>query len=406
MNGRNISAANFRGGLTAALLCFLCCQSHALPGPEELVSANTGFAFDLLKQLVTEQPGSNVFISPYSASTALQMVCSGAAGTTRTQMQQMLGTIDMQPSVLYEANKVIGDIINAKNTNFVLTTANSVWYKEGFPIEPAFIDDNENYFGAKVQGLNFSEPTSADIINAWASEETHGKIDHIVSSPMDPALRVLLANAVYFHGNWEYQFNTNYTTNRIFNLPGGGQELVPMMEQTTNFSYCATNGYQAVVLPYQGSNLAMVVFLPGQDSSLEELLGTMSGQWWQQAANLDFTEQTGTIILPKFNLDYSVDLNDPLQALGMVTAFTPEANFSKISRAAELSISDVKQQAIVEVDEQGTVATAVTTITVIISAVPADPILPFQMIVNRPFLFFIQDRQAGTILFMGAVFNP
>jgi serpin B len=90
----------------------------------------------------------------------------------------------------------------------------------------------------------------------------------------------------------------------------------------------------------------------------------------------------------------------------MVTAFTPEANFSKISRAAELSISDVKQQAIVEVDEQGTVATAVTTITVVISAVPADPILPFQMIVNRPFLFFIEDRQAGTILFMGAVFNP
>lgn len=407
MNGRNISAANFRGGRIAALLCFLCCQSHAavLTDHEELASANSGFAFNLLKQLVTEQPGSNIFISPYSASTVLQMVSTGAAGTTRTEMQQVLGTIDLPPAALYEANKEIGGIINTRNTNFVLTTANAVWYRKGTPIEPAFIEGNEEFFGAEVEGLNFGEPASADIINAWASEETQGKIDQIVSWPMDPALRLFLANAVYFHGNWEYQFDTNYTTNRVFYLAGGGQESLPMMEQTGSFSYCATNGYQAVRLPYQGSNLAMYVFLPSPDSSLEELLGTMSGQWWQQAINVDFTEQNGTVVLPKFNLNYAVVLNEPLEALGMKTAFTEDADFSKISREP-LSVSAVKQQAIVEVNEAGTVAAAVTTVTIIATVVPADPPQPFQMIVNRPFLFFIEDKQAGTILFMGAVFDP
>jgi serine protease inhibitor len=407
MKTRIISAASPLNYLCAALLCCLSFQTQAAPLPDrgELASANSGFAFDLLKTLVTEQRGSNIFISPYSASTALQMVGSGAEGITSKEIQQTLGTIQMPPRALYEANKEISEIINAKNTNFSLTTANAIWYLSGFHIDPAFLRGNEDYFGAKVEGLDFSLPSAADTINAWASEETQGKIDQIVTSPLDPALRVLLANAVYFHGAWEYQFDTNYTTNREFYLAGGGQELAPMMQQATNFYYCATNGYQAVQLPYQGSNLAMYVFLPDSGSSLVDLLGATSGDWWQKEVKEEFSEQSGTVILPKFNLNYAVDLNDPLQTLGIVTAFTDEADFSKISNVP-LHISDVKQKAIVEVDEQGTVAAAVTTISVIATAIPVGYVPPFQMIVNRPFLFVIEDQTAATIMFMGVVYNP
>jgi serpin B len=406
MNTKNIMPASFRGGLTGVLLALVCCESHAAPlaSPAALAAANNGFAFNLLKQLAAEQPGSNIFISPYSAATALQMVCSGAEGTTRTEIQQMLGTIDLSPRALYEANKAIDNIINNKNTNYVLTAANAIWYLSGFPIEPSFIKGNEDYFGAKVAGLDFGEPSAAGVINAWASEATQGLINQIVKSPMDPALRVLLANAVYFHGTWEYQFNTNYTTNRPFYLPSGDTESIPMMQQSTNFNYYQTNGYQAVELPYQGTNLAMYVFVPDSTSSLEELLGATSGPWWQQTVDDNFSMQPGTITLPKFNLNYKVGLVEPLQALGMVTAFTDFADFSGISRDGGLKISDVTQQAIVEVNEEGTVATAVTTISVIATVVAVNP--PFEMIVNRPFLFVIQDQQAGTILFMGAVFNP
>ncbi|HUD49722.1 MAG TPA: serpin family protein [Candidatus Baltobacteraceae bacterium] len=405
MNGRNISATIFRGVLIAALPGILCSQSHAIstPDPDVLISANSDFAFNLLKQLATEQPGTNIFISPYSASTALQMVGTGAAGTTSTEMQQMLGTIDMPPLALYEANKEIGDMINAANTNFVLTTANAVWYLRGFPIFPDFLEGNEKYFGARVEGLDFEAPTAADVINAWASEATQGKIDQIVKSPLDPDLRVLLANAVYFRGKWQYQFDTNATTNLDFYLAGGGTESIPMMQQSTNFGYCESKGYQAVSLPYQGSNLAMYVFLPAPGSSLPELLGSMNGQWWQHTVNGAFTVRSGTVVLPKFNLDYSVTLNDTLEALGMKTAFTRFADFSKIS-SVPLYISAVKQQAIVEVNEEGTVAAAVTTVSVSSSAV--SEYSPFEMIINHPFLFMIEDQQTGTILFMGAVFNP
>jgi serpin B len=407
MNAGNISAASFRGGLIATLLCFLNCDSLAAApaNQQELASANSGFAFNLLKQLVADQAGTNIFISPYSASTVLQMVSTGAAGTTRTEMQQMLGTMDMRPAALNEANKEIGAIINSRNTNFVLTTANSVWYRKGTPIKASFIAGNEQFFGAKVEGLNFSKPAAVEIMNAWASEETQGKIERMVSAPIDPRIRLFLANAVYFHGKWESPFSTNDTKDRVFQLSGGGQTTLPMMEQTGSFSYCEGNGYQAVRLSYRGGDLAMYVFLPGPDSSVEELLGQMDGAWWQQAIQADFAVQQGTVVLPKFNLNCAVELKQPLEALGMETAFTPDADFSNMSSEA-LFVSSVRQQAVVEVNEEGTEAAAVTVVTVVASAVIGYSTPPFQMIVDRPFLFIIEDQQAGTILFMGAVFEP
>jgi serpin B len=389
----------------ATLLCFLAYQSHAAVtrSQQELASANAGFAFNLLQQLATEQPGTNIFISPYSVSTVLQMVSTGAEGTTRTQMQQMLGTLDMQPDALNEANRQIGDIIDSRNANFVLTAANSVWYRSGMPIEPSFIEGDEHYFGAKVEGLNFNDSSSVDAINAWAAEATRGKIDQIVSAPIDPSVRLFLANAVYFLGNWQSPFDTNKTMGRDFYLSGGDQEMTPMMEQTAMFSCCQGNGYQAVRLPYKGGDLAMYVFLPGPDSSVQELIGMMNGAWWQQAIQADFAEQQAIVVLPKFDLNYVVDLVPPLEALGMTTAFTPAADFLKISKEP-LDISAVKQQAVVEVNETGTEAAAVTT--VIVGTTVALPPPTFQIIVDRPFLFFIHDEQAGTILFMGAVFNP
>jgi serine protease inhibitor len=404
MNGRNFWASDFRAGTIAMVLCFLSwqCQAAESKDQQQLASGGSSFAFNLLRQISLEQPGSNIFISPYSASTALQMVCTGAAGTTRTQMQEVLGTIEMQPTALNLVNKEIGAIVNAKNTNFLLTTANAIWYRTRTPIYPSFLLDNEMFFGAKVESLDFNNPDSLDIINEWASQETHGKIDQIVSPPIDPTTRLFLANAVYFLGNWQTPFDTNLTTNRVFNLNGGGQETVPMMEQTGFFGYSQGTNYQAVRLDYKGGDLAMYVFLPGPDSSVEELLGTMNGAWWQQVIQSGFSEQQGAVVLPRFNLNFSVDLEPTLQALGMTDAFTQSADFSKIS-PEPLLITAATQQAVVEVNETGTEAAAVTIVTVGTTvAVPK----AFEMVVDRPFLFFIEDQQAGMILFTGMVLEP
>jgi serpin B len=393
------------GGLVAAL-CLLGGQSRAdmTTNEQELAAANAGFAFNLLQQITATKPGTNIFISPYSVSTALQMVSAGAEGTTRTEMQQVLGTIDMTQSNLDRANRKLIDLINSKNADFILDTANALWYRSGTPIKQSFIETDETYFGARVEGLNFNKPSAAKSINAWASEETHGKITQIVTPPIAPDISLFLANAVYFLGKWETPFPTNNTTNMAFYPSGGGQTNVPMMQQTGGFNYCEGSDYQAVQLPYKGGDLAMYVFLPGTNSSPAALLGEMSGSWWQ-AAQTNFSGQGGTVILPKFTLHYAVDLVQSLEALGMTNVFTPEADLAGISRWP-MFISDVKQQAYVDVDEKGTEATAVTTISVGCTAVTGIPPQPFQMTVDRPFLFLIADQQAGTILFMGAVYLP
>jgi len=395
--------------LTPLMALFVCLHQAgaSIADEQKLAAANNGFAFKLLKQLAKDQPAANIFISPYSASTVLQMVGNGAAGRTKAEMQQVLGTANLPTAIVNEANKDIALSLNSGNTNVILTTANAIWYRQGAPVKPEFIARNQQFFGVTVEALNFADPHSVDIINAWANEKTHGKISRIADGMIDPIYtRLFLVNAVYFKGKWSDPFDANDTKERPFHLRGGSQKVIPMMTRTKTFTYRRGTGYQAVRLPYEGENLAMYVFLPDTNSSPEKLLSLMSGDVWQRITKPGFSENEGTVVLPKFKLEYSVELNQPLQAMGMKTAFDPtNADFSGI--APQLYISAACQKTFVEVKEEGTEAAAVTGIGVPMAVgIEIPPPNPFQMIVDRPFLFLIEDNQTGTILFMGVMFDP
>jgi serine protease inhibitor len=381
---------------------------HAAASPadqQKLASANNGFAFKLLKQLAQDQPGTNIFISPSSASTVLQMVCNGAGGQTKVEMQQVLGTTGLQPDALNQANSDFDDSLNKVNTNVVLTTANAIWYRQGTPVKPAFIACNQQFFGATVDALDFNDPRSIDVMNTWASEKTHGRIKRIADGMINPLTDLLLANAVYFKGKWEVPFEMKSTKDRVFHLRGGGQKKLPMMEQARKFTYRRGTGYQAVRLPYQGWNLAMYVFLPDPGSSPEKLLGIMNGDTWERVTEPGFSERQGTVVLPRFKLEYGVELKQPLKALGMKAAFATNADFSGIS-SQPLHVEAVRQRTFVEVNEEGTEAAAVTAVALKSMGIEMNPPKPFEMIVDRPFLFLIEDKQTKTILFMGVMFDP
>ena len=382
-------------------------QAGAAPADaQKLAAANNGFAFKLLKQLAQDQSAANIFISPYSASTVLQMVGNGAAGRTKTEMQQVLGTIGLPDATVNKANKEIAQSLNSGNTNVILTTANAIWYRQGKPAKPEFIACNRQFYGATVDALNFADPHAVDIINAWANEKTHGKISRIADGMIDPIYtRLFLANAVYFKGKWADPFDAHDTKDRPFYLRGGGQKIIPMMTKSKTFTYRRGTGYQGVRLPYQNENLAMYVFLPDTGSSLEKLLGILNGDSWQRITKPGFGEKEGTVVLPKFKLEYSVELIQPLEALGMKTAFdVDQADFSGI--ATNLYISAARQKTFGEVKEEGTEAAAVTGMAGLVASAPMPPINPFTMIVDRPFLFLIEDNQTETILFMGVMFDP
>jgi len=385
--------------------------TFAIPPAEDqlLASANTGFAFRLLKQLVKEQPGENIFISPFGVSTVLQMAGNGAGGQTKTEMQQVLGTASLRQAAVNTGNRDLNQYLNNPDTNNILTLANAIWYQKGIPAKPEFISCNQQFFGATVDALDFTDSHSVEVINSWASKKTRGKITRIADGMMSPPPDLFLANAVYFKGKWQDPFDSKNTKDRAFHLRDGGQKQVPMMEKNRKFTYRRGSGYQAVRLPYEGWNLAMYVFLPDPGSSPAKLVNIMTGDKWERVTKPGFEDRDGTVVLPKFKLEYQTALEQPLTAMGMKAAFDDRpgiADFSGIS-SRPLYISAVQQLTFVEVNEEGTEAAALTEMAVPMSGGPEPPPPPpFKMIVDRPFLFLIADEQTETILFMGLIYEP
>jgi serpin B len=368
----------------------------------KLAAANMDFAFDLFQQIVHEQPDANIFISPFSVSTVLQMLGNGAAGSTKQELERVLHTDGLTAEALNAACESLNQSLNSQ-TNVTLELANAIWYKKGIPLKPGFVSVNKEFFQAELGGVDFDRPQSALTINDWAEKNTHGKIQQVVQWPFDPATRVILANAIYFKGKWETPFDQKETKPHAFHLVGGGEKPVSTMWRHSHFDYQQGDGFQAVRLPYAGGRLQMSLFLPDANSSLTNLLARFNTGLERNKMLEGFFDRDGTFALPRFKLEYNVRLNDSLQALGMKRAFH-EADFSVMSDEP-LEVSEVKQKSYVEVNEEGTEAAAVTVGIVRATAI-LRPQKPFEMIVDRPFFFVIEDSQTQSILFMGVVYDP
>jgi serpin B len=396
--------------LLAALLSQLGFAADA--NLSKLAAANNTFAFNLLKELNAENKSGNIFVSPYSAATALQMTASGAGGQTKKEIQQVLETSGLATDALNAASKTATDLLNSKDTNVILTTANALWYRQSAKIKPEFLAANQKNFTTTIKALDFANVPAAEAeINQWASDQTHGRITGIANGMIDPLYTdLVLANAIYFKGKWLDPFDKNLTKDRLFHPGSGAVKNLPMMEISKKFMYRKGSGYQAVRLPYMGYTLAMYVFLPDPGSSPAKLLQIMNGTNWGRVTIPGFSERDGLVVLPKFKLENTLELNPTLKKLGMKTAF----NNQKLQLDPDFSgmfadshhISAVVQKAFVEVGEEGTEAAAVTEISVPQSGGPElDPPKPFEMIVDRPFLFTIVDARSEMILFMGVVNN-
>ncbi len=406
MNFARIPQFNRHKVWTGLLLCSasLAARADLTTDQATLVTANTGFAFDLLKQIVKAQPEANIFISPFSVSTVLQMAGNGASGATGTEMQHVLKTTSLPAGSLNEACRNLNQSLTSL-PDVTLNLANGIWYQNGIRLKPAFVAENKNYFLAELAGVDFGDPKSVDTINRWAEKKTRGKIKDVVQFPFPPLTRVILANAIYFKGKWDRPFDKRETKPHTFHLSGGGEKQAPMMWQHGTFSYQAGDGYQAVRLPYAGGRLQMYLFLPDANSSPAKLLAGLNSGTWRDKILSHFEDREGTLALPRFKLNYDVELNDPLKVLGMRQAFTAGiADFSAMA-GEPLYISKVKQKSFVDVNEEGTEAAAVTTVGVAAMGI-IEPVKPFEMIVDRPFFFVIEDSETQSILFMGIVSDP
>jgi serpin B len=365
-----------------------------------LVAGNTDFALGLYGQLAAV-PTTNLFFSPYSISTCLGMVYAGAAGNTASQMAEALDFSTNQAGVGPEFGALQAELIAQQGSNgIILNVANGLWAQTNFPFLPAFLANATGNYDAMVQSVDFTTdaPEICDQINDWVSEETDGMIANLLSPrALNPDVRLLLVDAIYFNGGWRSIFNTNLTVNAPFYVAPGQFLYVPMMAQVEGVRYYADSFLQAVELPYTNSSVTLLVLLPKTNgpaslppAELSAVIDGLAPSWVD-------------VRLPKFKLDTTINLVPILKNMGMVDAFMPGvADFSGIDGGRDLSIGSAFHEAVVEVNETGTIAAAATAIGIVSTVVSLNPV--FQA--DHPFIFLIRDTNSGSILFMGRVDDP
>ena len=375
------------------------------PAEREVIDAGDSFAFSFLAQIAaSEDPGSNLFVSPLSAAMALGMALAGAENETYTAMRDALGLGSMSREEIGDSYRSLIELLTDLDPSVRMEIGNSVWLRTGFDAEAAYLEEVETDFAARVATLDFGDPAAADTINAWVVEATDGLIDGIVTPPIDPMIVAYLINAIYFQGDWTVQFDPADTRPGEFRREDGTVVTTPFMRLSDGeFPFALTPDYTAVELPYGGEAFAMTLVLPPGETSLEEFVERLDSEVWADIL-ASLSPREPPVVLPKFKLKYEKQLNEVLKALGMEPAFDPFlADFSRMHRdalAMQLHISEVKQKAFVEVDEKGTKAAAVTSVSVGVTSAP----LGFTA--DRPFLFAIRERLSGTILFTGLVYDP
>jgi serpin B len=370
-----------------------------------IVYANNTFGFQLFSK-VNEATADleNIVLSPLSASMALGMTMNGASGETRTAMENTLGFKDMASGDINESYKNLIGALTTIDPKVTLGIPNSIWYSHVFSVLQEFIDVNKDYFNAEVHPLDFLNPASVDVVNNWVAESTHDKIKNILDQ-IDPEARMFLINAVYFKGSWVYEFDEQYTEPETFYLADGTTKQVDMMKQEATLSFFANELFEAVDLSYGGGNFSMVVMLPKDTNTPDDIIQQMNDENWSAWIN-NFSEANIQLSLPKFKLEYGKRLNDELIGMGMAPAFDPyAADFSKINPDEPLFIGFVKQKTFIDVNEEGTEAAAVTIVGMFTTSTQ-DPPVPYFFILNKPFIFAIKERDTGAILFLGKVMEP
>ncbi len=375
-----------------------------------LVGADKTFGFKLFQVIADSAgPDANLFISPLSAAMALGMAYNGAAGTTQAEMQQALALQGMTLADVNQSNRSLIALLRGLDPRVVFTLGNSVWYRQGFTMLPDFLNATRTYFDATVEGLDFARPDAGLTINSWVNSQTQGKIPTIVPDVIPENVVAYLINAIYFKGNWSIQFDKDRTQPGTFHLRAGSATTVPMMshKHAVPVASLLDGGIRVIDLPYGGKAFSMTIVLPRDANGIDSLVPALTGaRWsaWTTALDAAGGGMSQDLYLPKFVLTYGLNMKSVLSALGMPSAFDCNggADFTRMAALppGRLCITDVRHKATVDVNEEGTVAAAATSVGIGFNSVPA----PLR--VDRPFVFVIRERFSGTILFMGRVMNP
>ncbi|WP_346917205.1 serpin family protein [Clostridium sp.] len=378
-------------------------QISAKEVDKEVVEGNNKFAFNIFKEISKGENNKNMFISPLSISMALTMTYNGAKENTKAEMNKVLGYEGMDDDKINNHYKILHSYLENLDKNIKLNISNSIWIREGEDINKEFININKDIFGAKVDNLDFSKPSSVDKINNWIEKSTNKMIKDMLKGPIDGNVIMYLINAIYFKGQWQDPFDRNNNITEEFTNSNGEKSKVDFMRKVATSDktfYGEKDDFQVIKMPYDSGKVSMYAILPKEGLDIDSFINTLDMDKWNSIKkSIGKEKEAVNVSFPKFQIEYGAkELKEPLVSLGMKDIFSDAANLSGIREG--IYVSSVLHQGKIEVNENGSEAAAVTIVEVRETAMPIiDETKEF--IANRPFIFILEDEESGTILFMG-----
>lgn len=375
----------------------------------QVVASDAAFAFNLYREL-TASEDVDIFLSPYSISTALSMTYAGARGQTAEEMAAVLG-IGSDGEAWHRARNALELTLAARSippgngeaTPMTLDPTNAIFGQSGYPFEEPFLDTLAADYGAGMHAVDFASAAESarKAINDWVAEQTYDRIPELLKQgDVDDSTAAALVNAIYFKANWIRRFDPEGTHPAPFHLLDGSTIDVPTMHGSAiRTSYVSSDGWRAFRLPYWGASMFVIIPDEGQFAAVESALDPSL----VTAFDREPRDVSLTLDLPRWQSDQRVDLIPPLESLGIVDLFDWEkSDLSGITTAEQLFVKTAVHQANVSVDENGTEAAAATAV------VPERVSMPelISLSVDMPFIYLISDDATGEILFMGRVLDP
>lgn len=294
--------------------------------------------------------------------------------------------------------------LQSLDKDVVFEIANAIYYADGFSVKPDFLNINKTVYDAKVEKLNFGSSSAVKTINSWVAEKTHDKITKIIDQ-LNPLDRMVLLNAIYFNGIWTNKFDEKGTHLLNFNKTNGSNVEVPMMKKEEKLDYSTNSLFSAIKMPYGKGQYNMIVMLPAEGKNSKDVINSLSATNWKNWMKGFETKNPVVVTMPRFKFAFETKLNSVLTEMGMIKAFQPKiADFSKISDE-DLYISSAIHKSFIDVNENGTEAAAVTSITFTTTSVGNEPPKTY-FNVDKPFVFAITEKDTDAILFIGEVQNP
>ena len=371
---------------------------------KSVINSSNDFSFEIFKKVNEIKPNENIFISPFSISTALSMTLNGASGETANGIKQVLFQSDLTTAQINVAYEGLMEYLPQIDKKVNLKVANSNWYRDELTIKPLFKETLLQYYQAEVLPVNFQNEATLALINQWISNETNGLINNMLDQiPADAVM--YLINAIYFKADWKYSFEANKTAKTQFNTGDGIATVDMMFTKGANVLFNSTNDFLFADIPYGNGQYSMSVLMAKEGKDINALIDAMSpGDFETMVA--EARAVTASLYFPKFKMSDKLPLNEVLTAMGMEDSFDPNrANFSELfTDELNLFISRILHQSFIEVNEKGTEAAAATVVE--ISVTSFDPNQPQVIRIDRPFIYLIREKNSNTILFSGKMINP